>query len=191
MIRNIKVWISTITLSFFAIKGYACVCHPLTKESTTELMLEFDFVFVGTPISSVNFNIWSGDRFLAKNDGSDILFKITKSIKGNLKNETEVFINQFLEGNCYREFTIGEEYLIYGKFFTYYQKSNPNNPMDPLVKNPQNSYLIDQLGVLHFNDDAFDSVDFYNSLLFEYPGVSSNYCMTFDINSKFYKETFN
>lgn len=191
MPRNIKVWIFIIILSFFANKGYSCVCPPLTKESAKNLILEFDFVFVGSPVSSVNFNIWSGERFLARNDGSDIIFKIIKSIKGNLKNETEVFINQFLEGNCYREFTIGGEYLIYGKFFTYYQKSNPNNPMDPLVRNPQNNYLIDQIGVLYFNDDAFDSVVFYNSLLFEYPGISSNYCMTFDINSKFYTESFN
>ncbi len=178
--------------------SFACECPTIDKKALIE---NSEFVFIGTIIENVHFNISMKNYFDKKGYGTDVKIKVDSILKGKVNSEY-VIINQTESGNCTRRFEFGKQYLITGiQIKGYINHVNPiinsdkNNtseykdsvidiPITKRIEEPPLTRLID--GYVQIND-GLKLVKYWNDLAKEYLIIQTDICVSGLVNSEFGK----
>ncbi len=147
---------------FFSLELFACQCEELNKENIEDFKQSIDYIFIGTVVDNINLeeneNI---DLYWEKNNHYfEVIIKVEKVIKGNLKSEF-IYISQFGVGNCARNFRNSKKYIISGSKVNGFIDSTPSEEEDMFSETDSN--FIKPLEI-EFNNNIF----YTKNLMFDY-----------------------
>ena len=182
-------YLLTILATIISFHSFSCQCDPpLDKAGIDQMIAEADIVVEGVFISSIHQINEIREDDNQKQEGFNILLKVTKVIKGNFMNDT-IAINQWGYGNCTHTFTKDGKYIVYGyeiKGFKSkqkeYYKSQSSKSKDTIPPPPPDD-LLDNKGIWtsYYYDKT--ATDYWQKILKSYRVFTTSACSTFSANS--------
>ncbi|MEQ8239206.1 MAG: hypothetical protein RIA69_08320 [Cyclobacteriaceae bacterium] len=148
-----------------------------------------DLVIEGEYITNLSYSSETREHWNSENKGFDVLFKVTRVIKGRLLNDT-IAIIQFENGSCLTTFDEGKKYTILGDQILNFKclehlkpEADSDGEYPPTDNFQPPSYLNDE-GSMNYNYCDDQETRYWNEITKNYITLYTNYCTTYPASSQ-------
>jgi len=167
----------------------ACSCERIDSSNVQDWIADADFVVEGQYITNLNPNSAVRERWNSENKGFDVLFLVTRVIKGSIPKDT-IAIVQFENGSCLTTFEKDNKYIILGEHVRRFKCQDIEKPTVDSTGEypPTDDFLpasyVDEHGTMNYSYCNEKESNYWNNILDNYLILYTSYCTTYLANSK-------
>jgi len=182
-----KIILNLFILLSFINYTIPCDCFEKNTESVNKMYNDSEFIFIAETIENVHLNKDVKSVLDTKKEGTEVLMRIKKIIKGKIETEN-IITYQFNNGSCSKNFEFNKDYIIFGNQIKSFKSVNRSK--NTIIENGEeielpNSELKNSVLSIYNEDSEF--VDFWNKKKNKSTIVNTSLCLSGIENGRLHK----
>jgi len=189
-LRAIMRYLILLLLTFNSLNYLlACSCDRIDSSNVQDWIAEADFVVEGQYITNLNHNSEVRERWNSENKGFDVLFLVTRVIKGSISKDT-IAIVQFENGSCLTPIEQDNKYIILGQQVLRFKCLDIEKPTkDSSGEYPPTDWFtppsyVDEQGTMNYNYCDESKSNYWDKTVDNYLTLYTSYCTTYLASSR-------